>query len=154
MRAITVIISILMAEGAGILGSVFTASSVKGWYPAIVKPAWNPPSWVFGPVWSMLYALMGVAAAMIWNQKTMPGAKLALWTYGIQLVLNAMWSVLFFGLKNPGLAFAEIISLLVLITVTTVLFWKIRPWAGVLMLPYVAWVSFAACLNYAIWRLN
>lgn len=154
MKIITTIISILIAEGAGLLGSIFTASNVKGWYSTIIKPSWNPPSWIFGPVWTMLYALMGTAGAMIWNQKNLPGAKLALFVYGAQLVLNALWSMIFFGLKNPGLAFLEIIILLLMILVTTILFWKINPVAGALMIPYILWVSFATYLNYTIWQLN
>lgn len=154
MRFIPAVISVLIAEAAGIIGSAFTAASVKSWYPTITKPSWNPPSWVFGPVWTTLYALMGIAAALVWSRRDAPGAKVALWVYGVHLVFNALWSILFFGLKNPGLAFAEIIVLLALIIATTVLFWRIIPWAGALMLPYIAWVSFASYLNYAIWRLN
>jgi tryptophan-rich sensory protein len=154
MKFITTIISILIAEGAGIIGSVFTAGSVKSWYLTLAKPSWNPPSWVFGPVWTTLYALMGIAAALVWKQRDLPQAKLALWVYGIQLALNMLWSILFFGLKNPGLAFAEIIILLIFILITTVLFWQINPWAGALMIPYIAWVSFASYLNYTIWQLN
>lgn len=154
MHFIPTVISILIAEAAGILGSVFTASSVKGWYLTLTKPAWNPPSWVFGPVWITLYALMGIAAGLVWNQRDVPGAKLALFIYGMQLVLNALWSVLFFGLKNPGLAFVEIIVLLISIVVTTVLFFKINPLAGALMLPYIAWVAFASYLNFTLWQLN
>lgn len=154
MKIIQIIISTLIAEGAGILGSIFTVSSIRGWYLTLVKPSWNPPSWIFGPAWTTLYAFMGVAAALVWKQRTFPGAKTALWFYGIQLALNVLWSILFFGLKNPELAFAEIVVLLIMIIATTVLFWRINPWAGVLMLPYIAWVSFATYLNYTIWRLN
>lgn len=154
MKFLTSIISILIAESAGIIGSFFTASSVKTWYTVINKPSWNPPSWVFGPVWITLYAMMGIAAGLVWNKRSLPEARIALWFYGIQLVLNALWSILFFGLKNPGLAFVEIIVMLVLIIITTVLFWRINTWAGVLMIPYIAWVSFASFLNFNIWRLN
>lgn len=154
MKFTKIIISIFIAQSAGIIGSIFTAASVKTWYLAIDKPAWNPPSWVFGPVWVTLYLLMGVAAFFIWEQRDLPLAKSALWLYGIQLVLNAFWSILFFGLKNPGLAFAEIVILLVFILATTVLFWRIKPWVGALMIPYIAWVSFATYLNYTIWQLN
>ncbi|MDD5026120.1 MAG: tryptophan-rich sensory protein [Candidatus Peribacteraceae bacterium] len=154
MSLIITICSILIAEAAGILGSVFTYSGVKSWYPTLMKPTWNPPSWIFGPVWTTLYALMGIAASLVWNLRDRPGAKLALWVYGTQLALNAIWSILFFGLKNPGLAFAEIIPLLALIILTTVLFWRINAWAGILLLPYVAWVSFATYLNYTLWQLN
>lgn len=154
MKIITVIISILIAQAAGIIGSVFTAPNIEGWYAALAKPSWNPPNWVFGPVWITLYALMGIAAYLIWRQKNAPGAKMALWAYGTQLALNALWSMLFFGLKNPGLAFFEIIVLLVSILIATKLFWKISPQAGALMIPYIAWVSFAAYLNFTIWQLN
>ena len=154
MKIVEIIISVLIAEAAGILGSVFTASSVRSWYLTLVKPSWNPPSWVFGPVWTTLYLLMGIAASLVWSRRSLPGAKLALWFYGIQLALNALWSILFFGLKNPLLSFVEIIILIIFIIVTTVLFWKINPWAGVLMIPYIIWVSFASYLNYSIWQLN
>lgn len=154
MKIVTAIISIIIAQTAGIIGSVFTASSVRTWFNTLAKPVWNPPSWLFGPVWITLYTLMGFAAYLVWQQKNVPGAKLAIWFYGVQLVFNALWSILFFGLKNPGLAFAEIIILLLLILATTVLFWKINPWAGALMIPYIVWVSFATFLNYTIWQLN
>lgn len=154
MKIIPLIISIAIAQGAGIIGSVFTASSVQTWFETIAKPAWNPPSWLFGPVWITLYTMMGVAAYLVWQQRDAPGAKMALGVYGVHLVFNALWSILFFGLKNPGIAFFEIIVLLVLIVVTTVLFWRINPWAGALMIPYIAWVSFASFLNYTIWQLN
>lgn len=154
MKFISIIISIVVAQAAGAIGSIFTASSVSTWYNTLTRPSWNPPSWLFGPVWITLYTLMGIAAYLVWTKKDMPGAKIALWVYGIHLVLNSLWSILFFGLRNPGAAFAEIIILLILIIVTTVLFWKIDPRAGALMLPYIAWVSFAMVLNYSIWRLN
>ena len=154
MKIIPAVVSIVIAQGAGVIGSVFMASSVRTWFETLVKPSLNPPSWVFGPVWITLYTLMGIAAYLVWQQKGASGAKVALWVYGVHLVFNALWSILFFGLKNPGLAFAEIIVLFVLILVTTVFFWRINPWAGALMIPYVAWVSFATYLNYAIWTLN
>jgi len=154
MKFISLALSILIAQAAGMIGSVFTVSSVGTWFETIAKPSWNPPGWVFGPVWITLYTLMGVSGYLVWQQRDMPGAKLALSIYGIHLVFNALWSVLFFGLKNPGLAFAEILVLLSLIVATTVLFWKINSWAGMLMIPYIAWVSFAAFLNYTIWQLN
>lgn len=154
MKLIGAIISILIAEAAGLIGSVFTAASVKSWYLTLVKPSWNPPSWLFGPVWTSLYALMGLSAYLIWQEKNKAGLKLALGIYVLQLILNIIWSGLFFGLKNPGLAFAEIIVLLVFIIVTLVLFWRINRFAGMLLIPYLAWVLFASYLNYTIWRLN
>lgn len=154
MKIVPPIISILIAQSVGVIGSFFTASSVRTWFETLVKPAWNPPSWIFGPVWIMLYTLMGIAAYLVWRKKDAPRARLALSFYGIQLIFNALWSILFFGLKNPGLAFVEIIVLLVLIIITTVQFWKINKWAGIIMIPYLAWVSFATFLNYTIWQLN
>lgn len=154
MKIISIIISIIIAQAAGLIGSVFTASSVQTWYVNLVKPTWTPPSWLFGPVWITLYVFMGIAAYLIWQSRKMPGAKLALYVYGIQLCLNALWSIIFFGLKNPGFAFVEIIILLIFIIITAALFWRINKIAGVLFLPYIVWVSFAAFLNYAIWRLN
>lgn len=154
MKAISLIVSVLVAQSAGIIGSFSTASSVRTWYVDLTKPSWNPPSWLFGPVWITLYTMMGVASYLVWLQKDAPGAKLALWFYAVQLVLNALWSILFFGAKNPGLALAEISVLLVFILITTFLFWKINTWAGILMLPYIAWVSFATFLNYTILKLN
>lgn len=154
MKTITIIASIFIAQAAGIIGSVFTASSVRTWYMELSKPAWNPPGWIFGPVWIALYTLMGISAYLIWRRRGTSGVKLALSIYGIHLILNTLWSILFFGLKNPAFAFAEILILLGFIIVTTVLFWRINNWAGILMLPYIAWVSFATVLNYTIWHLN
>lgn len=149
-----VIISILIAQAAGIVGSVFTAESVQTWYLTLNFPSWQPPSWVFGPVWVTLYALMGIAAALIWPHRKTTIGRQALVAYGIQLVLNTFWSILFFGQQNPELAFYEILVLLAAIITTIVLFWRIRRLAAVLMLPYLAWVTFATILNYTIWQLN
>ncbi|MDD3497914.1 MAG: tryptophan-rich sensory protein [Candidatus Moranbacteria bacterium] len=154
MKIIALIFSVAIAQLAGIIGSFFTSSSVRTWYVDIIKPQWNPPAWLFGPVWITLYTLMGVAAYLIWQQKDQPGAKIALVVYGIHLALNALWSIIFFGLKNPGLAFGEIIILLASILVVAFLFWRINPYAGMLFIPYVLWVSFASFLNYNIWKLN
>lgn len=154
MKLLHVFISIIIAQTAGIIGSLATASSVRTWYKTLVKPAWNPPSWVFGPVWITLYTLMGIAAYLVWKQRGVSGVKQALTIYGIHLVFNSLWSVLFFGLKNPGLAFVDIIILLALIIYVTVLFWKINIWAGMLFIPYILWVSFATYLNYTLWKLN
>jgi len=158
MKFVPIIISILIAQAAGAIGSYFTANSVRTWFVTVTKPTWNPPSWLFGPMWITLYTLMGIASYLVWSSDAVQDKQglrtAALWIYGFHLALNALWSILFFGLKNPGAAFAEILVLLVFIIVTTILFWKINMWAGVLLLPYIAWVSFAAFLNYTIWRLN
>lgn len=154
MKIITAIASIAIAQTAGVIGSFFTAQSVRTWYATLAKPDWNPPSWVFGPVWISLYTLMGISAFLVWENKNVPGAKTALVFYAIQLALNALWSILFFGIKNPAWAFAEILVLLLFILITTFLFWRIDYRAGILLLPYIAWVSFASFLNYTLWKLN
>lgn len=121
------------------------------WYTGLRKPALTPPNWIFGPVWSLLYACMGVAGALVW-QRSRAALPMALW--GAQLMLNAAWSWLFFGLQRPGLAFAEIRVLWIAIAITIFVFWRVRPAAGALMIPYLLWVGFASWLNWEIWRLN
>lgn len=154
MKIVSLLVSIGIAQLAGVIGSIFTANTVKTWFLDLTKPVWNPPSWLFGPVWITLYTLMGIAAYIIWQNRGDFDIKLAISFYGGQLVLNTLWSIIFFGLKNPGLAFMEIIVLLVLILITTILFWRINTVAGALMIPYILWVLFAAFLNYNIWQLN
>jgi translocator protein len=141
---------ILLPLLAGAFGSLFQPGQ---WFAELAKPTWNPPSWVFGPVWTTLYILMGVAAWLVWRRGG-PIARGALTLFVVQLVFNAAWSWLFFGLQSPGLAFLDIILLWLLIIVTTVAFWRVRMAAGVLLLPYLAWVTFATALNFAIWRMN
>lgn len=149
------IIAIVVSEFAGIVGSVFTTPSVTGWYAGIVKPALNPPAWVFGPVWTTLYALMGIAAFLIWKKGLdRRDVKVALGIFLIQLVLNTLWSIIFFGLHSPGGALVEIVFLWFAILVTIIAFYKISKTSAYLLLPYIAWVSFAAYLNYSIWMLN
>ncbi len=154
MHIIKIIISIFIAQLAGIIGSFFTASSVQNWYVTLIKPSFSPPNWIFGPVWIFLYTLIGISAYLIWDSEKTKERKTALWIYGIHLILNALWSIIFFGLKSPGWAFLEIIILLIFILITTKRFWEINKWAGILLLPYIAWVSFASILNYFIWQLN
>jgi tryptophan-rich sensory protein len=141
---------ILTFAAAGV-GSLFLPGE---WYLQLAKPRWTPPNWVFGPVWSILYALMAVAAWLVWKRKGLSGAILPLVFFIVQLVLNAMWSWLFFGLKNPGLAFGEIIVLWLAILLTLIAFCRQTPLAGALLLPYFAWVSFAVILNLSIWQMN
>jgi tryptophan-rich sensory protein len=138
---------------AGIGGAV-TSPQIGDWYAALTKPSWNPPDWVFGPVWSVLYFCMAVAAWLVWRQKGVVGAGGPLALFGVQLVLNVLWSCLFFGLRSPGLAFAEILLLWAAIAATMVAFWRRSVPAGLLFVPYLAWVSFASVLNFTIWRLN
>jgi len=134
--------------------AAFGAQFAPGvWYAALAKPSFNPPDWIFGPVWTVLYAMIAVAGWLAWR-RTGTVRTPVLGIYAAQLVLNGAWSWLFFGLHRPGLAFAEILVLAAAIVVNVVLFWKERPLAGALLLPYLAWVSFAAVLNFALWRLN
>jgi benzodiazapine receptor len=132
-------------------GSLFLPGE---WYSQLAKPPWTPPNWVFGPVWSILYAFMAIAAWMVWKKAGFSGALPPLVCFIFQLILNAIWSWLFFGLQNPGLAFGEIAVLWLAILVTLIAFWKESPIAGTLLVPYLAWVSFAAVLNLSIWRMN
>lgn len=130
------------------------AGSGGPWYDALDKPAFNPPSWVFGPVWTVLYGMMGVAAWVAWRERRHPLRTLALALFAVHLVLNGAWSWLFFGMRRLDLAFAEIVVLWSAILALVLLFWRIRPLAGALLVPYVAWVSFAAVLNFTLWRMN
>ncbi len=150
---IALVLFVGLCFAAGYLGSIFTAKSVGAWYGTLSKPSWTPPSAVFGPVWSALYLLMGIAAWLVWRTNG-PGTALALSLFGVQLLLNVAWSALFFGLRSPAAGFAEICVLWLAIGATTVAFWRVAPLAAYLMLPYGAWVTFAAMLNYAIWRMN
>jgi translocator protein len=124
------------------------------WYAGLVKPALTPPGWVFGPVWTLLYAMMGTAAWLVWRAYGLTGAPVPLGLFLVQLALNALWSYLFFGLNRPGLAFLDIVALWLAILATLVAFWRADPLAGLLLLPYLLWVSFATYLNFQFWRLN
>ncbi len=145
---------------AGWLALCFAASgtaifvSVDGWYTGLNKPQWNPPAWVFAPVWTLLYAMMAVAAWLVWREGGWKTQRRALVLFLLQWLLNALWTPLFFGMHRVGLAFAEITLLWLMLAATVVSFWSVRRAAAYLMLPYLAWVSFAAALNFAIWRLN
>jgi tryptophan-rich sensory protein len=135
------------------LGSLLTMVSLESWYTGLAKPSWNPPPWVFGPVWTALYAMMAVAGWLVWRRhKT--ARRLALRWFAVQLALNVGWSAVFFGLQMPGLAFVEILALCFAIAATLTTFWQVSRPAGILLVPYLLWVSFAVALNLAIWRLN
>jgi benzodiazapine receptor len=144
----------LTFSAAGI-ASAFTARSVRTWYPTLRKPPGNPPSAYFGPVWTVLYLLMTIAAWNVWRVSGgWDGASTAITVFLIQLALNAAWSAIFFGLRSPALALAEIILLWAAILATTILFWRISTFSGALLVPYVGWVAYAAYLNAGIWHLN
>ncbi|MFH1473141.1 MAG: TspO/MBR family protein [bacterium] len=157
------VVAIAIAEGAGIVGAFFTSPAVSSvWYQNLAKPALNPPAWVFAPVWITLYALMGISLFLIWKQhpyilknvRMLFVWKIGLAAFFIQLFLNALWSIIFFGLHSLGGALIEIVFLWLAILVTIIAFYKISRPAAWLLLPYILWVSFAGYLNYAIWMLN
>lgn len=146
---IKLILCILIAQGAGLIGSLATMSAVKTWYLTdLVKPSWNPPSWVFGPVWTTLFLFMGIALYLVWDKKN------NLFWFWTQLILNTVWSFLFFGFRSPTLAFYEIIFLWIAILMTIIKFWSYNKKASILLMPYLTWVTFASFLNFTIARLN
>lgn len=152
-RILTVVVTCL---AIGYFSGIVTRSSITTWYPTLVKPSFNPPNWIFAPVWSMLYVMMGVAAGLVWDriESDKETVKKALIFFAIQLALNALWSYLFFGLHNPMLAGLEIIILWLMIYETYIQFARINKIAGFLLIPYLLWVSFATVLNGSIWWLN
>ena len=155
-KYLKIFIFVLTCVAVGYLSGIVTRSSVQTWFPTLVKPSFNPPAWLFAPVWSLLYIMMGIAAGLVWSRIDVEkeAVRKALLFFIIQLVLNALWSLLFFGLKNPLLAMIEIVLLWLVIYETYVKFGKIDKIAGYLFVPYLLWVSFAAVLNASIWWLN
>lgn len=149
------IASLIICQLAGIVGSVFTIPAVTSWYPTLNKPSFSPPNYIFGPFWLMLYFLMGISLYLVWQKKAKKKkVRQALILFGVHLFLNVLWSIVFFGLKNTGLAFIEIVILWFFILIVIYKFWKIEPKAGILLIPYLLWVSFASILSYSIWFLN
>ncbi len=135
----------------GLVGSLVTMPNLPGWYAGLAKPTWTPPDWLFGPVWTTLYCLMGVAAWLVWRRV---GWSRPLAWFAVQLLLNAAWSWLFFGLHSPFAGLIDIVLLWAAIAATVLAFWRVSRLAAILMLPYWAWVSYAAALNFAIWQMN
>jgi translocator protein len=172
------IISVLICELAGVIGSFFTAPAIKSWYYFLNKPSFSPPNWVFAPVWTILFLLMGISLYLVWSKnfviniseqdkekkvwnpisaKLLTGSwreENVVAIFVLQLVLNILWSVIFFGLKMPGVAFFEILMLWFAILYTIVNFYRISKPAAYLLIPYIIWVSFATFLNFSVWRLN
>lgn len=148
-------ISILVPLLVGAVAGLFTSSGVNGWYAVANKPWFNPPNWIFAPMWTLLYILMGIAFFLVWKASADKNVKqTAMILFSIQLILNFFWSFIFFKLQQPGWAFAEIILMWVMILLTILWFGKISATAAWLLVPYICWVSFAAVLNYSIWKLN
>ena len=148
-------VSIAVPQAVGGLGALVTNPAVSGWYQELDKPGFTPPSWVFGPVWTLLYLLMGISLYLVWKQGTdKEGVPTAMVLFGVHLALNFLWSAIFFGMKSPGAAFAEIILLWSMILLIIWKFSKIHKWSAYLLIPYILWVTYAAALNYSIWNLN
>jgi benzodiazapine receptor len=152
---VRLISSLLICQAAGFVGALFTTPAIPTWYATLAKPSFTPPNSLFGPVWTALYLMMGVSLFLVWTQGAkgeQVGSALAL--FGIQLLLNVAWSAVFFGLRSPLLGFVEIVILWLAILLTIASFTKVSKPAGLLLIPYIVWVSFAGVLNYSLWRLN
>ncbi|MCX8015779.1 MAG: tryptophan-rich sensory protein [Patescibacteria group bacterium] len=147
-------ISFLLVFLTTSIGSYFTTPNIVSWYQYLKKPSFAPPNWLFGPAWILFYFLMAVAAFLVWRERENKNIKSALSIYLIHLIFNALWSIIFFGLKNFGFAFFEIVILWILILLTIIKFYKIKPLAAFLLIPYILWVTFASILNLAVWMLN
>jgi len=149
------IVCLAVTFSAAFIGSLFTREAVPDWYANLNKPSFTPPNWLFGPVWTILYLLMAISAFIVWQKGlAKPAVRIALTFYLIQLILNSLWSVIFFGLKLPLPAFIEILMLWLAICFTILAFARVSILAVLLLLPYILWVSFAAVLNFSIWLLN
>jgi tryptophan-rich sensory protein len=152
---VKLVISLVACQCAGLVGSIFTSPAIPIWYATLEKPPFSPPNWLFAPAWGTLYLLMGVAAFLVWRQGfSKEGVKSALTIFLVQLVINALWSVVFFGLKSPIAGVVVIVVLWVAILFTILKFFRLSVAAGSLLIPYILWVSFATALNIAIWMLN
>jgi len=150
---VRLIVTVLICQSAGFIGSLFTTPSIATWYDKLQKPFFSPPNWVFAPVWFTLYALMGISLYLVWN-KGIEKTKNPLIVFGVQLILNAFWSFLFFGTRSPFYGLAGIIALWIAIMVTILKFYKVDKRAALLLLPYILWVSIATALNYYVFILN
>jgi tryptophan-rich sensory protein len=149
------LVGVLVCEGAGLLAAWATQTSVATWYPTLTKPSFTPPDWLFGPVWTVLYAMMGVAAALVWRRRTEdPASRGALILFAGQLLVNVGWSFAFFGARSPGLGLIVIVALWGMLVGLTERFFRVRAAAGWLLVPYLLWVTYAGALNLAIWLLN
>lgn len=149
------VISIAICQLAGIIGSVFTSPAIPTWYATLKKPAFNPPNWLFGPVWITLYVLMGIALFLVWRKSLdIPAVRTGLSLFAVQLLLNVLWSVVFFGFNSPAGGLLVIVVLWIAILLTILRFTKVSEFAAVLLIPYIVWVSFAAILNLSLFILN
>ena len=154
MNIVSLVVALLICYSAAALGSGFTVPGLRTWYASLRKPSWNPPNDVFAPVWTVLYGAMAVSLWLVWTDAGFAAGRLALTLFALQLLLNVAWSWLFFARRNPSAAFADIVALWLAIGATALAFAQIDLVAALLLLPYLAWVSFAAALNFAIMRRN
>ena len=155
VKILKLIASILICQGVGSIGALFTSPAISTWYTTIQKPSFNPPNWIFAPVWTLLFLMMGISLYFVWNKGWEDKKiKIAVFIFSAQIALNIFWSLLFFGLQSPFYAFIEIIILWLAILLTIISFYKISKIATYLLLPYILWVSFAAVLNFSILILN
>ena len=149
------IIAIVLCEGVGIISGLLASTNNNLWFETLNKPTWNPPAYLFGPVWTTLYLLMGISLGIIWNNNsTEPNKRKAYFLFAIQLILNFWWSIIFFHFHSPAFALLDIILMVVIIIITIFTFSSFSKLAAWLLVPYIAWVSFASILNFAIWNLN
>ncbi|MFC1962231.1 TspO/MBR family protein [Chloroflexota bacterium] len=149
------VVSIIACQGAGLIGAIFTTHAIPTWYAALEKPAFTPPNWLFAPTWTLLYLLMGIAAFLVWRHGLESRrVRVALIIFLIQLVLNALWSMVFFGLQSPFYGIVVIILLCLMILLTLITFFRVTAVSGWLLLPYLLWTTFAAVLNISAWLLN
>ena len=146
--------SVILCQVAGFLGSLFTTPAIPTWYATLKKPFFNPPNWIFSPVWISLFILMGISLFFVWRRPDHPKFKIAFIFFFVQLILNILWSAAFFGLRVPLLGLMDIVLLWIAILFTTLNFLKVSKFAGVLLIPYLLWVSFATLLNFSLWILN
>ena len=153
-RWLGLVLFVCISLGAGGLGAIATTPEIDGWYRTINKPSWNPPDWIFGPVWTTLFVMMGIAAWLVWKPSGFKQAVTPLTLFAGQLILNVAWSWIFFGMHQVGWAAVEIVVLWFAILATAATFFRHSKPAGWLMIPYFGWVTFASVLNFAIWRLN
>jgi tryptophan-rich sensory protein len=152
---VKLLLSIVICQAAGIIGSFFTTPNIPTWYKALNKPPFAPPNWVFAPVWTILFLLMGIALYLVWKQGwSAPGVRMAMIIFFIHLVVNILWSAVFFGLRAPLAGFFVIVALWFLIILTIIYFSNISKTAGILLIPYIVWVSFASVLNFMLYKLN
>lgn len=154
VQVVGLVVSIALVFLVAWVGANITTPQIPNWYANLEKPSFNPPSWVFGPTWTLLYLMMATAAWLVWRKEGFAGAKLALGVYGVQLFLNGLWSPLFFGWQRPDLALINIVLMWFAILATILLFWRHHRVAASLLVPYLLWVSFATVLNASIWWMN